>query len=505
MPPIVRLVNLILSDAAKAGASDIHIEPHETLVQVRQRVDGLLRDVLTLPLHLRDQTISRLKIISGMDIAERRKPQDGRSRLRFEGRRIDLRVSTLPTQFGEKVVVRLLNTETAARPIDQLDLSADNLRLMRGFLSRPQRHGAGDRSDGQRQDSTLYASLNAIKSPTNNIITLEDPIEFQMPGVNQTQINPRAGVTFASGLRSILRQDPNVILVGEIRDQETADIALQAAQTGHLLLSTLHTNDAASTITRLFDLGVQPFLVASSLVGVVAQRLVRRVCPACAVPTAANDRSRGAHRQIAVARRREVDGGTPAARHARGTGLKGRLAIHEVLSISDEVREQISSRAPDLAIRNAAQAGRHADPARRRHRQSRSGPDDARRGASRGVHAKNGRPRSAGRFRAGCGRSSRCRALRLVRACRALRRPIPIRRRRVLVVEDSPTIVSVVKYFLELDGFDVIVAADGLAGLDMALRERPDLIVSDVKMPGMSGTEMVKKLRGDPSTAERGS
>ena len=308
LPPIVRLVNLILSDAAKAGASDIHIEPQESVVHVRQRVDGLLREALTLPLHLRDQTISRLKIISGMDIAERRKPQDGRSRLRFEGRRIDLRVSTLPTQFGEKVVVRLLNSATAARPMDQLDLSPDNLRFIRGFLARPRGLMLVTGPTGSGKTSTLYAALNAIKSPTNNIITLEDPIEFQVPGVNQTQINPRAGVTFATGLRSILRQDPNVILVGEIRDNETADIAFQAAQTGHLLLSTLHTNDAASTITRLFDLGVQPFLVASSLIGVVAQRLVRRVCPACAAPTTAERRSRRAHREIASARRREMDG-----------------------------------------------------------------------------------------------------------------------------------------------------------------------------------------------------
>ncbi len=212
--------------------------------------------MLTVPAHLQDQTISRLKIISGMDIAERRKPQDGRSRLRFEGRRIDLRVSTLPTQFGEKVVIRLLNSDEAITPLDDLGFSPENLRLMRSFLSRPQGMLLVTGPDRQRQDVDALHRAQIVKSPTNNIITLEDPIELQVEGVNQMQVNPRAGVTFATGLRSILRQDPNIILVGEIRDAETAGIALQAAQTGHLLLSTLHTNDAPATITRLLDLGV---------------------------------------------------------------------------------------------------------------------------------------------------------------------------------------------------------------------------------------------------------
>jgi type IV pilus assembly protein PilB len=354
LPPIVRLVNLILSDAAKSGASDVHIEPHETGLQVRQRVDGLLREVLSIPLHLKDQTVSRLKIISGMDIAERRKPQDGRSRLRFEGRRIDLRVSTLPTQFGEKVVIRLLNSDKAILPMEQLGLSTDNLALFKSFLSQPQGMILVTGPTGSGKTSTLYASLNSIKSSTNNIISLEDPIEFQLPGINQTQINPRAGVTFASGLRSILRQDPNVILVGEIRDQETADIALQAAQTGHLLLSTLHTNDSPATITRLFDLGIPPFLVASSIIGIVAQRLVRRVCPACAEPqkpSAEVVEKAGGWSRLPADGRWVVGRGCEAC---GGSGLKGRLAIHEILQVNDDVRDLISTRASETAIRKAA-------------------------------------------------------------------------------------------------------------------------------------------------------
>jgi len=496
LAPIIRLVNLILSDAAKAGASDIHIEPGETSVQVRQRVDGLLREALTLPLHLRDQTVSRLKIISGMDIAERRKPQDGRSRLRFEGRRIDLRVSTLPTQFGEKVVIRLLNSSRALRSMDELDLSADNLRTLQGFLGRARGLVLVTGPTGSGKTSTLYASLNAIKSPTNNIITLEDPIEFQVPGVNQTQINVRAGVTFASGLRSILRQDPNIILVGEIRDQETADIALQAAQTGHLLLSTLHTNDAASTITRLFDLGVQPFLVASSLVGIAAQRLVRRVCPACAGPKPLN-------REVVArigASRLPADGKWMAGagcEECGGTGLRGRLAIHEVLAVGDEVRGLISSRASDLVIRNAA---------RRAGMQTllEDGIAKAARGLTTLEEVLQVASESDEPERPETSAGSPVSGTQSVAAVP----PAPATvvstdhdgRRRVLVVEDNATIVSVVKYFLELEGFDVTVAADGHAGLEMALRDRPDLIVSDVRMPGMTGTEMVRELRAHPTT-----
>src|SRR6266571_3891618 len=281
LPPIVRLVNLVLTDAAKAGASDIHIEPQETCLQVRQRVDGMLHDVLKIPKHLQASVVSRLKIISGMDIAERRKPQDGRSRLRVQQRKIDLRVSALPTNYGEKVVIRLLDSAGARTDMAQLGFAPDLLKRFQDLLSRPQGMILVTGPTGSGKTSTLYASLNSIKSPVKNIITVEDPIEYQLEGINQVQINTRAGVTFAAGLRSILRQDPNIVLVGEIRDQETAGIALEAAQTGHLILTTLHTNDAPSSITRLLDLGVEPFMVASSVIGILAQRLVRLVCPAC--------------------------------------------------------------------------------------------------------------------------------------------------------------------------------------------------------------------------------
>jgi type IV pilus assembly protein PilB len=489
LPPIVKLVNLVLSDAAKAGASDVHIEPHETLLQVRQRVDGLLRDVLIIPRHLQDATISRLKIMSGMDISERRKPQDGRSRLRYSGRRIDLRVSTMPTQFGEKIVIRLLNTDKTIPAIDQIGLSDANLRLIQSLLSSPQGMILVTGPTGSGKTSTLYTALNSIKSSSNNIITLEDPIEMQVPGVNQMQVNARAGVTFASGLRSILRQDPNVILVGEIRDQETADIAFGASQTGHLLLSTLHTNDATATITRLYDLGIQPYLIASSLLGIVAQRLVRRLCPACVTR---QDPSAETIEKVGGASRLPPDGQWVVGRgcdQCGQSGYKGRIAIHEVLAVTDEVRDLISSRAAEHAIKKAA---------------SRLGMrtllEDGIDKAAQGLTTLDEVVRAVSRGDAG----DAPRGAEPDRAARVeLTESAPSTLRgRVLVVEDSATIATVVKYFLELDGFDVLVADDGVKGLEMALRETPDIIVADVNMPGMDGVAMVKALRSDARTSD---
>jgi type IV pilus assembly protein PilB len=500
LPPIVRLVNLILSDAASAGASDVHIEPQEGALQVRQRVDGLLHDVLTIPHHLQDQTISRLKIISGMDIAERRKPQDGRSRLRFEGRRIDLRVSTLPTQFGEKIVIRLLNSDRSITPLDQIGLTPDNLRLMQSFLSRAQGMILVTGPTGSGKTSTLYTALNSIKSSSNNIITLEDPIELQLRGVNQIQINPKAGVTFAGGLRSILRQDPNVILVGEIRDQETADIALQAAQTGHLLLSTLHTNDAPATVTRLFDLGVQPFLVASSILGIVAQRLVRRPCPSCAVPerpSAETIEKAGGVSRLPVDGHWVIARGCPKCLQ---TGAKGRIAIHEVLEVNDEVRDLIAGRATEQAIRRAARrCGMRSmfEDGLEKSAQGLTTLEEVLRVVSPDESSEPTARTQASEVAPGSGPAP----------VAPVSGPVGDPRqnpdhRRVLVVEDSPTVSSVVKYFLELDGFEVFIAGDGRVGLEMALREHPDLIVSDVNMPAMGGVEMVKALRVDPRMSD---
>lgn len=488
LPPIVKLVNLILSNAAKAGASDVHIEPHETMVQVRLRVDGLLSDTLAIPHHLQDATISRIKIMSGVDISERRKPQDGRCRLKFEGRRIDLRVSTMPTQFGEKIVIRLLTTDKATSTIDQLALSPENLLRLQSFLKKPQGMILVTGPTGSGKTSTLYAAVSAIKSSTNNVITLEDPIEIQIPGVNQMQVNVRAGVTFASGLRSILRQDPNVILVGEIRDAETANIALGAAQTGHLLLSTVHTNDATATLTRLSDLGVQPFMIAASLVGVVAQRLVRRVCPACAVarlPSAeAVDKAGGRLRVPSTGRWIAGDGCDSCGQ----SGFKGRIAIHEVLAVTDEIRDLIASRAAEHVIKKAA-----------RRAGMRTLLEDGIEKASQGLTTLDEVLRVVSHLDEP--EQEHTPTPEVAAATGAHEPPDAPRGGRVLVVEDSATVATVVRYFLELEGFEVLVAEDGLIGLEMARRERPDVIVTDINMPGMRGVEMVKALRADVRTS----
>ncbi|HKQ62833.1 MAG TPA: ATPase, T2SS/T4P/T4SS family [Candidatus Polarisedimenticolaceae bacterium] len=487
LPPIVRLVNMLLTDAAKAGASDIHIEPHEQGLQVRHRLDGILHDVTRIPPQLQQSTVSRLKIISGMDIAERRKPQDGRSRLRVDQRRVELRVSTLPTSFGEKVVIRLLDNTNAQIELERLGFAPDLLRTLRELLSRPQGMILVTGPTGSGKTSTLYAALNWMKSRTKNIITVEDPIEYQLRGINQVQINARAGVTFASGLRSILRQDPNIVLVGEIRDQETANIALEASQTGHLLLSTLHTNDAPSSITRLVDLGIEPFLVASSIIGILAQRLVRRPCAACSTERAPAP---------GTLERLGAYACPPDGRWIAGSGCEkchqsgylGRLAIHELLVISDELRELISARAPEHQLRVCARrAGMRT--------MMEDGIDKAAHGLTTLEEALRVAPPDEAR-------EPEAPVAAVVEAPPATAADGERARGRILIVEDSATVSTVVKYFLELEGFEVVVAEDGLTGLEWARRDRPDLVVSDLHMPGLDGIALVEALRAAPETRE---
>ena len=507
LAPVVRLVNLMLSGAAKAGASDIHVEPKEKNLLVRQRVDGLLQEVFKIPKHLQDATISRLKIISGMDISDRRRPQDGRSRLRFEGQRIDLRVSTLPTQYGEKVVIRLLDQRRAVMPIEKIDLTPENLKMLQQLLQRPQGMILVTGPTGSGKSSTLYTALNWVKSPTTNIITVEDPIEYQLDGVNQVQINTKAGVTFASGLRSILRQDPNIILVGEIRDEETAGIALEAAQTGHLLLSTLHTNDAPATVSRLFDLGIEPFLVASALIGILAQRLVQRNCVFCSVPHPPNpdtlQKFGGIDRLPDDAKWMAGKG----CEKCMQAGFKGRLAIHELLHVNDELRALITARAPEHELRRAARAGG-----------MRTLIEDAIAKAAKGLTTLDAILQVVSPDDAAAPAEAAEATTDSVPAVRDTRQEPEISsapkknenskptvtegRARILVVEDNRTIISVVKYFLELEGFDVLLAEDGLIGLKTAQREHPNVIVTDVHMPVMDGISMVKTLRADPLTRD---
>ncbi len=352
--PIVNLVNVAMLTAIKDGASDVHLEPERTGTRVRYRVDGVLRDLMRPPAGMHAAIVSRITDISKRDIAEKRLPQEGRIRIVAEGRDIDLRVSSMPTLLGEKLVIRVLDKANLKVRMEDLGFRLETLMALKRILARPYGLVLVTGPTGSGKTSTLYASLNWLKCPTKNIITVEDPIEFQVQGLTQVQIDTKSGTTFAAGLRSILRQDPNIILVGEIRDSETASLALEAAQTGHLLLSTLHTNDSVATITRLLDLGIEPFQVAASVIGILAQRLVRRVCQGCAIDGAPSEdavEKAGGIERLPVDVNWKVSVGCAACQQ---TGFKGRMAIHELLEVTEDIRDLIAQRAPDHTIREAA-------------------------------------------------------------------------------------------------------------------------------------------------------
>ncbi|MDA8172745.1 MAG: type II secretion system ATPase GspE [Nitrospiraceae bacterium] len=351
--PIIRLLNALLRQALKERASDIHIEPFEKELEVRIRVDGVLKKILAPPKIIQDALVSRVKIMANLDIAERRLPQDGRIRLLIGGRDIDIRVSLIPTIHGERVVMRILDRKSGSIGLVQLGMD-DGLRAQfEDLLARQNGIILVTGPTGSGKTTTLYAALKQIYSEEKNIVTIEDPVEYELAGIGQIQINPRIGLTFASGLRSILRQDPDVIMVGEIRDLETAQIAIQASLTGHLVLSTLHTNDAASAITRLIDIGVEPFLVASSLAGVLAQRLVRRNCAHCSAPYEMPPEE-AAHFMQPGVNFSAVKGAGCAK--CGGTGYLGRMGIFEFLPIGPAERKLITERADAKSIGERAAA-----------------------------------------------------------------------------------------------------------------------------------------------------
>jgi general secretion pathway protein E len=332
------MLNALLTQAAKDGASDIHIEPYERSSSVRFRVDGTLREVVQPNRALHAALISRLKIMAELDIAEKRLPQDGRISLRIGGRAIDVRVSTLPSAHGERAVLRLLDKTESKFSLESLGMSGEVLAAYQRLIQQPHGIVLVTGPTGSGKTTTLYASLQRIDTATTNVLTVEDPIEYELPGIGQTQVNPKIDLTFAKALRAILRQDPDVIMVGEVRDFETAQIAIQASLTGHLVLATVHTNDATSSVTRLIDMGVEPYLLASSLLGTLAQRLVRKLCPHC--------------------RRRGDDGdwhpvGCTECGH---TGYKGRTGVYELMVADEHVRDLIHRRAPESKLAAAAAA-----------------------------------------------------------------------------------------------------------------------------------------------------
>ena len=336
--PIIRMLNALLTQAAKDGASDIHIEPYERSSSVRFRVDGTLREVVQPNKALHAALISRLKIMAELDIAEKRLPQDGRISLRIGGRAIDVRVSTLPSTHGERAVLRLLDKGESKFTLEGLGMDGEVLQAFARLVQQPHGIVLVTGPTGSGKTTTLYASLGRVDTATTNVLTVEDPVEYELPGIGQTQVNPKIDLTFAKALRAILRQDPDVIMIGEIRDFETAQIAIQASLTGHLVLATVHTNDSVSSVTRLIDMGVEPFLLSSSLLGALAQRLVRKLCPKCKTQD-----TQGRWHPVGCT-------------HCSATGYKGRTGVYELMVADDALRSLVHNRAAESELFDAARA-----------------------------------------------------------------------------------------------------------------------------------------------------
>lgn len=352
--PVIKLANLIISRGIGDGGSDIHIEPAKDFVRVRLRVDGLLHEIMRVPKKVQASLISRIKIMAEMDIATKRAPQDGRIGAMIDGRQFDFRVSTLPSVFGEKIVMRILDKSSVSVGLHKLGMLPETLEKFEGLISRTYGIILVTGPTGSGKSTTLYSVLSKLNSGEKNILTIEDPVEYELEGLTQVQINNKAGLTFASGLRTMLRQDPDIAMVGEIRDAETATIATEAALTGHLVLSTLHTNDAPGAMTRMVDMGIEPFLIASSVIGVIAQRLVRVVCPKCKEQYTP---PRDAVGRLGI----EIDGDTKVTfyrgrgcDHCRGSGYKGRLGVYELMLITDRVRDLVLQKSSAHVIREAA-------------------------------------------------------------------------------------------------------------------------------------------------------
>jgi len=348
--PITKFINTIIENALLNGSSDIHIEPGESELRVRFRIDGVLKEIMKTDIGILEPVCSRIKIMANLNIAERRLPQDGRINYGFNGKSIDIRVSTVPTIWGEKVVLRLLDKSGFSFHLETLGMERDDLDRIREILSRPYGIVLVSGPTGSGKTTSLYSFLNELNDVKKNIITIEDPVEYNMRGINQMQVNPRIGFSFANGLRSILRQDPDIIMVGEIRDDETAEISVRSAMTGHLVLSTVHTNNAAGTVTRLMDMGIEPFLLTSTVIGIIAQRLVRKVCPVCSEEYISEKWEMNVLRHA----------GPVALKRAKGcslcnhTGYKGRTGIYEVMQITEEIRDLIGESRSEKEIEEAA-------------------------------------------------------------------------------------------------------------------------------------------------------
>jgi type II secretory ATPase GspE/PulE/Tfp pilus assembly ATPase PilB-like protein/CheY-like chemotaxis protein len=513
--PVVRLVDLILSEGISARSSDIHIEPEEGGVAVRYRIDGVLRQVMKIPRAAGLPLISRIKIISGLDIADRLRPQDGRARVAVNGIPVDLRVSTLPASLGEKVVIRVLDSSKTVLSLDKLGIPTSERQEIEDLLDNRDGIILVTGPTGSGKTTTLYSAIRHIQSEGVNIVTVEDPVEYRMQGIVQVQVHEKAGLTFASALRSILRQDPDVVLIGEIRDRETAQIAVQASLTGHLVLSTLHTNDAPNAVTRLVDIGMEAYKIASALRGIVAQRLMRRLCPTCKEVWVED---------IPRKLKRWVPADTPVYRavgcpECAMTGYRGRFSILEILKASDEVERAIGAnetadRIADIAyqagMRSLWDSGlshvllgdstvdellRVVDVPR----------EDERRTPPKRKQRSSGR-RPAGEPAAADGDTPQAgeKATALDGAFELLDTEDGegdgAEGTSVLLVDDEDQLRKVMKDLLEREGYDVTEAADGVQALDQVDRHAPDIIVLDLNLPGLDGYGVLNHLRSRPAT-----
>ncbi len=528
--PIIRLVDVMLADGVASRASDIHVEPIEGGVVVRYRIDGVLRQVMKIPRKAGLPLISRIKIMSGLDIADRLRPQDGRARVSVNGEPVDLRISTLPASLGEKVVIRILSQRATVLSLDALGMHKDEQERVKALLSAKEGILLVTGPTGSGKTTTLYSAIRLIQSEGVNIVTVEDPVEYRLgENIVQVQVHEKAGLTFASALRSILRQDPDVVLIGEIRDQETAQIALQASLTGHLVLSTLHTNDAPNAVTRLVDMGMEPYKIASALRGVVAQRLMRRLCAACRQPA-----TEALPERVA----RFIPAGTPLFRavgcgECVQTGFRGRFSIMEVLTLTPEIERLIGEGGTAEQIATAARAagmkslwesglrhviagestmeellrvtdvpmeGRTAAPEAPR-------PDASRRADRRPARGSGTSPAAAAPAPpppVSIPSLDFAMDLELVDDA-GTTDAIPAGRGRgakVLLVEDEEQLRRVMKDLLERDGYIVAEARDGIQALDEVDRHAPDIIVLDLNLPGLDGYGVLQQLRSRPATRD---
>ncbi len=500
-PPVVRFTNTVLADAIRLKASDIHIEPQKDSVVIRYRVDGILREIMQIDKQIHLSLVSRIKIISNMDISIRRKPQDGRAQVNVGDKRFDLRVSTIPASFGEKVTIRILNPDAGGLSIEALGFSERDIKHFNEAIARPQGIILVTGPTGSGKSSTLYTALKRLNTPKVNIVTVEDPVEFEIPGINQVQINPKAGITFADGLRSILRQDPDIVMVGEIRDSETARIAFQAAQTGHLVLSTLHTNDAPSAITRLLDMGVDSFVIADSLLAVLGQRLVRGICKKCKTvdpltpqifeqlaPIIRPDRTQRFWKGV----------GCEACQY---TGYTGRLGIFEFLMITPAIKEILAKDVSAIAIRKVAEKEGFTA-------LSMDGITKAFQGLTTIEEVfRVAPPEYDEAAQESLDAVVECRASQSgtsasteVSAQNASSCIASVHPDKILIVDDNQVILKILKNILESNNYLVITALNGIEALKIAYQEKPVLIITDYMMPEMDGMALIKKLKSQLAT-----